>query len=201
MPRNPHYVEKSDMEINVPNRITLMRLAVALMLFCVLIAMTHGIVAKTSAWYCIAAALFILGAATDALDGYFARKWKQITGFGRVADPVVDKILVGGAFILMIPLDLIPAWFVLIVVVRELGITALRSQMEGSGRPFGAGKWGKAKMVSQSILIPTLLVYAGFESHLPEALWYVVAVLVAVTLLLTIISGVLYLKQAELDFS
>ena len=189
------------MEINVPNRITLMRLLVALVLFCVLIIMTHGVVQKTSTWYCIAAALFILGAATDFLDGYFARKWKQVTGFGRVADPVVDKILVGGAFILMIPLGLIPAWFVLIVVVRELGITALRGQLEGSGKPFGAGNWGKAKMLSQSILIPTLLVYEGFRADLPEALWYVVAAMVAVTLLLTVLSGALYLKQADLDFS
>jgi CDP-diacylglycerol--glycerol-3-phosphate 3-phosphatidyltransferase len=189
------------MEINVPNRITLVRLFVAFVLFIVLVAMTYRFLPRSSLWYCLAAALFILGAATDALDGYFARKWKQVTGFGRVADPFVDKILVCGAFTLMIPLELIPAWFVVIVIVRELGITALRGQLESAGKAFGAGRSGKLKMLSQSVLIPTLLVYAAFHKSLPEALWYVVAALVGLTLLLTILSGLIYLKRARLDFS
>jgi CDP-diacylglycerol--glycerol-3-phosphate 3-phosphatidyltransferase len=186
------------MEMNIPNRLTILRFFLALGLFAVLVAIANEALPRSSLWFCLSALLFAFGAATDVLDGYLARKWKLITGFGRIADPFVDKILVMGAFILLIQLSsLIPAWFVVLVVIREFGITALRSQLEGQGRAFGAGSWGKAKMLSQSILIPTVLVYEAFEPDLPDAARYAVAFLVAVTLVLTIASGLIYLKRAS----
>ncbi len=192
------------MELNTPNRLTILRLLVAIALFAVLIAAkSYENVSSERTWLCLGAAvLFVVGAATDILDGYLARKWKLITGFGRVADPFVDKILVCGAFIFLIQLTpLIPAWFVVLVVIRELGITALRGQMEGKGQPFGAGPWGKAKMLSQSILVPTVLVYTAFEDQWPDSVWYGIAALVAVTLVMTIGSGLVYLRKVSLDFT
>ena len=188
------------MRVNLPNRITLLRLLAALALFLVLVMLAHRSAPHAAHWYLIAAGLFSAGAMTDFLDGYLARRLQLVTRFGRLADPFVDKVLVCGAFILLIPLtDLVPAWFTLVIIVRELGITALRSHLEGSGTPFGAGVWGKAKMLSQCIAVPAVLVYEAFRTWLPPAWWSVAAGIMGVTLLLTVASGMLYLRAAPLD--
>lgn len=185
------------MELNVPNRLTILRLFMALGLFAVLTAIAHDIIPRSSIWLCLAAGLFLLCAATDFLDGYLARKWRLVTGFGRVADPFADKILICGALILLIELSpLIPAWFVVLVVIRELGITALRGQLEGRGLVFGAGPWGKAKMLSQCLLVSMVLLYEAFREDMPVAAWYAIALLLAITLFLTLASGLIYLRQA-----
>jgi CDP-diacylglycerol---glycerol-3-phosphate 3-phosphatidyltransferase len=190
------------MWFNLPNRLTMLRLVVALCLFGILIAAAYHPPSHKKVWFCIGAALFGLGALTDILDGYFARKWRLVSGFGRVADPFVDKVLICGTLILLIPVTpLIPAWFVVLVVVREMAITALRSQLEGKGLAFGAGPWGKAKMLSQSILVPAVLLCEAFRPDVPAEVLSAVSLLVIVTLVLTVASGLVYLRHAPLDFS
>lgn len=188
------------MKINLPNKITLLRLVLAFALFAVYIALDHVEALRTPFWLVMTATLFAFSAATDFLDGYLARRLKLITGFGRVADPFVDKVLICGSFILLVPLSkLMPAWYALLIVVRELGVTALRSHLEGVGQAFGAKSWGKAKMLAQCITVPAVLVYEAFKTEVDPVGYYAVLVLLGVTLVLTLVSGLLYFKGSRLD--
>src|ERR1043165_5422453 len=90
---------------------------------------------------------------SDLLDGYLARKYKEVTHFGRIADPLVDKILVVGSFIFFLVLDPLPkiftAWFAVVVLGREFLVSGIRGAMEAAGIPFPASVWGKVKPAIQ----------------------------------------------------
>lgn len=103
--------------------------------------------------------LFVVTAITDALDGYLARKWNQITIWGRILDPLVDKVLICGCFIFLqsVPESGVCGWVTSTVVIREFLVTALRGHLEGQGVDFSA-KWsGKLKMILQCVVIPVIL--------------------------------------------
>lgn len=157
--------------LNIPNQITIARLILALIFFVVLSQYVHG-VAPT--WQLdVANAIFILAAGSDFLDGYLARKWGQVTPLGRVLDPMVDKILICGAFILFLDngfedktgynVTEMKAWMVLIIVGRELLVTGLRGFNESQGMAFGAGLHGKIKMWLQCIAAPVILLLIAHE--------------------------------------
>jgi len=141
---------------NVPNQITAMRLVLAIVVF-VLIPLEN---------YLLALVLFSIAAATDWVDGYWARKYNQVTRLGRVFDPFVDKVIICGTYILLAAdgnqqqfgLSGIVGWMAVVVVARELLVTVIRSQIEKEGGDFSA-KWaGKWKMVFQcGAVIATLL--------------------------------------------
>jgi CDP-diacylglycerol---glycerol-3-phosphate 3-phosphatidyltransferase len=140
---------------NVPNTITLSRLALAVVVFaCV-----------ANAWYRTALAVFVVAALTDALDGYFARLLDQGTAIGRQLDPLVDKVIVCGAFIylLSIPDTGLAPWMVTTIVVRELLIQGLRSHLEGGGQAFGAKTAGKLKTLTQCLSISAILVVLSLQ--------------------------------------
>lgn len=117
-----------------------------------------------------AAAVFGVAALTDALDGYFARRWEQVSVFGRIMDPFADKLLVVGAFVFLAgpgfttdgrPAEQISGvypWMVVVVLGRELLVTSIRAAFEGAGVSFGATMSGKIKMVLQSVCVPAVLV-------------------------------------------
>ncbi len=135
---------------NIPNLITLSRL---ILTFVILI-----MISLQTAWL-ITACLFVVAVATDFVDGYLARKWNQITPLGRIMDPFVDKIIIGGTMIFLtaIPASGVTDWMTFTVIAREMLITALRSVLEGHGVDFSA-KWsGKMKMLLQSSVIPFAL--------------------------------------------
>ncbi|MBI4565482.1 MAG: CDP-diacylglycerol--glycerol-3-phosphate 3-phosphatidyltransferase [Planctomycetes bacterium] len=148
----------------------------------------------------VAFALFLAAVIGDALDGYVARKYRQVTPFGRIADPFVDKILVCGSFIFFITLDplerVIPAWMVVLIVAREFLVTGIRGVAEAQGIPFGASAWGKLKMVVQSSVAGTALVYAA---HLSAWDWTGSAMhgLMWIATAVTALSGVLYVADAR----
>ena len=126
---------------NVPNRLSAARIVLAIVCFA-----TIG-----AGWYLLSLLLFLAAAATDWLDGYWARKYDQITQLGRILDPFADKVIVCGTFILLGSIDgsLIAAWMAVVVTARELLVTALRGLLEGRSMDFSA-KWaGKWKMVLQ----------------------------------------------------
>jgi CDP-diacylglycerol---glycerol-3-phosphate 3-phosphatidyltransferase len=138
---------------NLPNMITVSRLVLSLVLF-VMIYM--------EGWWKTSALLFIVAAATDFLDGYFARKYNQVTTLGRILDPFVDKIIICGAFIFLLergpasgpgPNSGVNAWFVLIIIGREMFITSLRGFLEQHGRDFSASWSGKIKMGVQCVAV------------------------------------------------
>jgi CDP-diacylglycerol--glycerol-3-phosphate 3-phosphatidyltransferase len=140
---------------NVPNALTLSRLALAVVVF----------VCVANAWYRTALAVFIVAALTDALDGYFARLLNQGTAIGRQLDPLVDKVIVCGAFIYLatIPETGVAPWMVTTIVVRELLIQGLRSHLEGGGQAFGAKTAGKLKTLVQCLSISAILVVLSLD--------------------------------------
>jgi CDP-diacylglycerol--glycerol-3-phosphate 3-phosphatidyltransferase len=109
----------------------------------------------------VAAAIFALASLTDWLDGYLARRRRQVTWLGQMLDPIADKLLTSAAFISLVQLGLAPAWMVALIVGREFGVTALRSLAYNRGITMPASRLGKMKMVSQVICILLLIVGWG----------------------------------------
>jgi CDP-diacylglycerol--glycerol-3-phosphate 3-phosphatidyltransferase len=105
--------------------------------------------------YTAALIVFIVAASTDWMDGYWARKYGQVTKLGRIFDPFVDKIIICGSFIALValPESGIAAWMAVVVVGRELLVTSLRGIIEGAGGDFSATFWGKWKMVVQCFAV------------------------------------------------
>jgi CDP-diacylglycerol--glycerol-3-phosphate 3-phosphatidyltransferase len=137
---------------------------------------------------------------SDLLDGYLARKYKEVTHFGRIADPLVDKILVCGSFIFFLVLDPLPRiftpWFVVVVLGREFLVSGIRGAMEAAGIPFPATFWGKAKTLVQNVTVGTGL---GYAAWFPEARWTqnLTLGLMWATLIATVMSGVTYVLSAR----
>jgi CDP-diacylglycerol--glycerol-3-phosphate 3-phosphatidyltransferase len=139
-----------------PNRVTAIRFAGSLVLF-VLFASANAGMERHSWFYPVSFWLFIVTAATDFLDGWLARRGNQITAFGRIADPFVDKVLVLGSMIFLAVMEWsrawFPAWIVVAVLARELLVTGMRGYVESLGKEFPADWFGKIKMVIQCIAI------------------------------------------------
>ncbi|GJQ25737.1 MAG: hypothetical protein HBSAPP02_07690 [Phycisphaerae bacterium] len=153
--------------MNLPNQITLARLVLAIVFFC-LLGVFEWPRRVDQAWMIESAFwLFIIAALSDILDGYLARKQNQVTSFGRILDPFVDKILVCGGFILLLgpgfhdetgaSVTGLAPWMVVVIIARELLVTSLRGFSEAGGTPYAANLWGKVKMLLQSITIPLIL--------------------------------------------
>ncbi|WP_418789936.1 CDP-diacylglycerol--glycerol-3-phosphate 3-phosphatidyltransferase [Phosphitispora sp. TUW77] len=137
--------------MNLPNRITLARIIlVPVFLAIVSIKITYG--------QFLAAAVFIIAASTDGLDGYFARKRNQVTKLGKFMDPLADKLLVSAALISLVELNIISAWIAFIIIGREFAITGLRSIAAADGIVISASKLGKVKTISQIVAIVFLLI-------------------------------------------
>lgn len=148
--------------MNLPNRITVGRLLLAVVLFLVLELSCRD--AAGWPWY-FAFLLYLVIVVSDGLDGYLARALNQITAFGRIADPFADKIVIGGVLVLAqdIPSTspLVPAWLVLLVIAREFLVSGLRGFLEGRGTVFAARWEGKTKLVVQAVFCGTILFYPG----------------------------------------
>lgn len=177
---------------NVANNITLARLVLTVG-FLVLVG-----VAKR--WtYGLAFILFLVASAGDVLDGYLARRHGVTSDIGRVGDPLVDKVLICGGFIMLLDAGQFPLlanWMVVIIVVRELLVTTLRGLSEARGVAFMATMWGKVKMVLQSVALGTLV--GAFALGLLEKPWARAVQLAALysAVIATIISGLYYLGRA-----
>lgn len=160
-----------------------------------------------------ATALFVVAAATDALDGYLARKWNAVSVFGRVMDPFADKLLVLGTVVMLVTPAFRVAtdsghamaagftgWMAVVVLGRELLVTSIRGVFEARGIDFSASASGKAKMIVQSVTIPACLLAAGLWAGDRPA-WASGAVTLAAwgTTLVTALSAVPYLTRAWRD--
>lgn len=147
--------------------------------------MLLALLAGTPAGRSWAAGLFLLAALTDALDGHLARHRHEVTLFGKLLDPVSDKILVSAALIGLVAMGSTSAWAAVAIVAREMAITGLRLVLAGEGIILPAGKWGKRKTLVQAVALPALML------GLPGAeilLWLAVA--------LTLGSGWVYVREA-----
>jgi CDP-diacylglycerol--glycerol-3-phosphate 3-phosphatidyltransferase len=204
----------------IPNALTMLRLVFAAVFFLVLNAYRYAHPQPGDAWLLlVAAALFILGALTDALDGHLARKWQVESKFGRIMDPFCDKILVLGAVVYLASprfLDRqavaeglsatmvsgVYPWMVVLVVARELLVTGIRGEVEKAGVKFGANWFGKIKMILQSIVVPVVLVIVWLDPNRDGFGWlaWVRDILVWATVIVTVISGLPYVTGAAKAF-
>lgn len=194
--------------MNLPNKITIARFLLAALFFACLsvyqwlardAALPGTGRAAGPAWLVdVAFGIFVIAAVTDWIDGYLARRMKQVTAFGRVADPLVDKILVCGAFVYFVglgPATYTTAWMVVVILSREFIVTGVRAMAESRGVEFSALYWGKAKMWLQSITAGYVLFYFG---HLQGIEWAMRLTQIAVwlTVLATVASMIPYAKKA-----
>jgi CDP-diacylglycerol--glycerol-3-phosphate 3-phosphatidyltransferase len=134
----------------VPNLLSLARLVLSLVLF---------VLIEAGVWL-PATVLFVIAASTDWVDGWWARRFGQVSRLGRIFDPLVDKVIVCGTWVLLAgPADVsaIAPWMAVVVVVRELVVTAIRAEMERAGHDFSAGPAGKLKMVLQCVAAALVL--------------------------------------------
>jgi CDP-diacylglycerol--glycerol-3-phosphate 3-phosphatidyltransferase len=180
---------------NLPNQLTAARLGLAVVLF---------VLIDWHQWIgCVV--VFALAALTDWLDGYFARKMGITSAVGRNFDPLVDKVLICGAYIFLLPVEnagLVP-WMATLVVARELIITSLRSFLENRGANFGADWLGKIKMVLQCAALIAIFVALEVPYRSPELSSTVNPLQTALIygmLAATALSGMQYLWRAYVLF-
>ena len=141
--------------MNLPNTLTVLR--VIMIPFFVLFMLGD----ITSADKYIALGIFIAASLTDTLDGYLARKNNQVTNFGKFMDPLADKLLVCAAMICLMDLDRLPSWIVIIIISREFIISGFRLIAADNGIVIAASWWGKAKTISQMLMIILLVADLG----------------------------------------
>lgn len=171
--------------INLPNAITMLRVGIIPVLFFLLFN-------PDRIWSFVMALLFIMAALTDLLDGYVARKYKIVTNIGKLLDPIVDKLIVNTAMILMIPIGRIPAWIVSIIIIRDFVVDGIRTIATSEGMIIDASKLGKRKTLCQIFAVSALMIhypFIGANAHM------VGMVILFIALWLTIHSGVDYLLK------
>ncbi len=172
---------------NVPNALTTVRFALSIAVIALV----------PMASYRAAVIVFLIAASTDWMDGYWARKYGQVTKLGRIFDPFVDKIIICGSFIALAGVEAsnVGSWMATMVVARELLVTSLRGMIEGAGGDFSASWLGKLKMVLQcAAVVSELLCLISF----PPAAWLLMTsqILLWAAIALTVYSGYVYVLAA-----
>ena len=163
--------------LNLPNILTLLRIvAVPVIVVALLDETPNG--------DAFAAAVFALAAFTDGLDGYIARRRRAVTNFGKLMDPLADKLLIVAALISLVSLDRLAAWVAMVIIARELAVTGLRAVAAEQGVVIAASWLGKVKTALQVVAIFALIIWS------PSPTW--VDVLVYLAVAATVISGVDY---------
>jgi CDP-diacylglycerol--glycerol-3-phosphate 3-phosphatidyltransferase len=163
--------------LNLPNALTMLRiLAVPAVVVALLSETPNGDV--------IAAIVFALAAATDGLDGYIARSRESVTTFGKLMDPLADKLLIVGALLSLVSLDRLEAWIAMVIIAREVAVTILRTIAAERGLVIAASWLGKAKTMLQIAAVIALI------ATNPSPVW--VDVLVYLALVVTVLSGADY---------
>ncbi|MEM6278781.1 MAG: CDP-diacylglycerol--glycerol-3-phosphate 3-phosphatidyltransferase [Verrucomicrobiota bacterium] len=143
--------------MNLPNQLTVARLFLSFV-FVALLSLEGVTYMKTAALV-----VFVIAAITDFLDGYLARKHQLITNFGKLMDPLADKILMCAGFVLLTRLELIPAWMVVVILSREFLVTGLRLLASAEGVVLAAENLGKYKTIFQIVTIIYFLIYLAAQ--------------------------------------
>ena len=176
--------------MNTPNKLTLLRvLLIPLFMLCFLQGEAAGLY--------LAILVFLIATATDNLDGHLARKYNQVTTFGKLMDPLADKLLITAALVCFLAKDClyINVWVVMVILARELIVTGIRMIALGDAKVIAASMWGKAKTVSQFIMVVLVMVNEIIFLHIVGGVMvynYFVLLSVVVATALTIFSGIDY---------
>ena len=174
--------------MNLPNKLTIARV----------IAVPFFIAAYYLNWYIAAFVIFVAASFTDMLDGKIARKNNLVTNFGKIMDPLADKVLVYSALCLMIPY-FVPAWMLIIILAREFTVAGMRTVAASEGIVIAADMSGKIKTVLQMIAVSLLLLVPACKFYLP--LWYTAQAFLWASLIMTVYSGIEYVWKNRQLFS
>ena len=163
--------------LNLPNVLTVLRIMLVPVLVVALLDKTHG-------GDLLAAIVFAAASLTDAVDGHLARTRGSITTFGKLMDPLADKLLIIAALVSLVSLGRVQAWVAMVIIAREFAVTALRMGALQQGVVIAAGQLGKLKTIVQVAAVMALIAVHG------HPLW--VSLLVYATVLITVLSGADY---------
>ncbi len=171
--------------LNLPNVLTLVRIGSIPILLALLYL-------EGPFWSAVTAVVFFLAGLTDLLDGWLARRLKQVSLFGQYLDPVADKLLVASVLLVLVDKQLVPAWMAVIIVCREIAVSGMRAVAASRGFQVPSDLWGKAKTALQMLALLLLILHYP-RAGLDIRWWGEVALWAAVVI--TIISGVGYFKR------
>jgi CDP-diacylglycerol--glycerol-3-phosphate 3-phosphatidyltransferase len=177
---------------NLPNILTMIRIALVPFFVWFLIADAPGLRSEAGVWRWAAILAFAVAIYTDKLDGDIARSRNLVTDFGKIADPIADKLLIGSALVMLSVLSELPWWVTVLILVREWGVTALRFFVIRYG-VIPASRGGKLKTVVQTAAIFLYLLPLG--SFAPWLVWVAFAVMMA-AVVITVWTGVEYVVEA-----
>ena len=163
--------------LNLPNLLTVLRI----MLVPVLVVALLG---NTPAGDVLAAIVFALASLTDFIDGYLARARDSITNFGKLMDPLADKLLVTAALVSLVSLQRLSAWVAMVIIAREFAVTGLRQLAMEHGEVIPANIWGKLKTVAQVAMVLVLITVDGSPAWVDVLVWLTTAI--------TVVSGADY---------
>ncbi len=185
--------------MNLPNKLTMLRIILTPFYLAAMLIDFKG-------HYFVAAAIFIIASVTDFLDGNIARKRNLVTTFGKLCDPVADKMLTTAALLAFMQLGLCNIWIVMIVLTREFLVTSFRLVATAQGIVIPAGIWGKLKTASQMVF--SIIIMLGIDFVKGHNLDFdkfalVSNILLGITAALTVISGIKYMVDGKkvIDFS
>jgi CDP-diacylglycerol--glycerol-3-phosphate 3-phosphatidyltransferase len=179
--RLPIPADKRDV-FNLPNTITMIRIGVIPVLFCLLFS-------PGPEMSLVIAVLFIAAALTDLLDGYIARRYRIVTTMGKFLDPIADKLIVNTAMILMIPIGRIPAWIVAVIIIRDFAVDGIRNIASSEGMVIQASPSGKRKTLCQIFAVSALMIHYPFIGADAHAVGMII---LFIALILTVTSGIDY---------
>ena len=194
--------------MNLPNKLTITRLilVVVFALFAfpypgVIESFIDGTIFGILRPY-LALIIYIVASVTDAVDGHIARRDNLVTDFGKFLDPIADKLLVSAALLALCNVSIMYLWAALVILAREFVVSGIRMLAASKGNVIAAGKLGKLKMILQTVAIITLFVagivptglWSGFEI-IQEIIYFVGNIIMVGAVVLTIVSGVEYVKN------
>ncbi len=160
--------------LNLPNALTLIRILLVPVL---VVALT----VETAGGETIAAIVFVIAALTDGLDGYIARSRQSVTTFGKVMDPVADKLMIAAALISLVSLDRLPAWVAMVIIAREFAVSGLRIAAGQQGVVIPATGLGKMKTIVQVAAVLALIVANDYNDAWVQVLVYAMVVITVVS--------------------
>lgn len=194
--------------MNLPNKITISRLIIAVIMIFFAVFPWANVGASSilttlgntgfTILDLILAILFVVGSATDAIDGKIARKYNLITNFGKFFDPLADKFLVNSALIFLACYGRIPALIIILMIGRDLAVDGIRFMAASKGEVIAANIFGKLKTVFQMVTIPFVMLNGfPFNYLFKEHIYIFLDVLLSITCAMSLISGFIYLYRGR----
>lgn len=165
--------------MNLPNLLTLLRIFFVPLVVAALVQenLSYAVSGFKLTNELLALAIFLAAAATDLLDGYLARRWKQVTTVGTLLDPIADKLLISAALIALVQAHVVTAWMAILIIGREFAVSGLRAIAAAEGYTIKASELGKTKMVAQVAAVSLVMLSMRWKGLRPAAvagLWGVV---------------------------